>query len=150
MSIFGKLFGGEEAAKSVVKTSLQLIDDAFYTKAEKESDHLKERIQVAKSVQTWLENSGGPNLARRVIAIGIFAMWFSMLLASMVIHIASIFVDDAVTRAVMDEVSDDTRGFAADISIEMMLVLGYYFAAPQVDKFAAPLVQKAMNMVGKK
>ena len=142
MSLIGRIFGSEKASESLVKTGLKMIDDAFYTDAERASDHMKERIQVAKSVQQWMESSGGPNLARRVIAMGIFGMWAFLWASSVIVHIATIFVGDPVLREVMDTVSTDARDYAVEINAEMILVLGYYFAAPQIDKFAAPLVAK--------
>ena len=149
-SLLGRIFGGKKAAETLVDTGLGLIDKAFYTKEEKAEDHLRERVEAAKAVTAWLQVSGGPNLARRFIAMGIFLMWFMLWGLSVVIDIGTIFVADALTREVMDQVVVRTRDYANDINAEMLLVLGYYFAAPQIDKFAAPMAQKLASKIASK
>ena len=148
--LIGRIFGGQKAAETLVETGLSLVDKAFYTKEERAEDHMKARIQAAESVTAWLTVSGGPNLARRFIAMGIFGMWFLLWASSVVIDIATIWVSDVITRETMLHVTQRTRDYASEINAEMILVLGYYFAAPQIDKFAAPLAQKVANSIGKK
>ena len=146
-SLLGRIFGGKKASEALVDSGLSIIDKAFYTKEERAEDHLKARIQAAEAVTAWLQVSGGPNLARRFIAMGIFLMWFLLWGISVVIDIATIFVADVIIRETMDQVVGRTRAYANDINAEMLLVLGYYFAAPQIDKFAAPLAQKVAQKV---
>ena len=141
-TLLGRIFGGKKAAESLVDTGLGLIDKAFYTKEEKAQDHLQYRIETAKAVTAWLQTSGGPNLARRFIAMGIFGMWFALWATSVVIDIISIWILDPFIRESMQQVIQRTKEYAGDITPEFMLVLGYYFAAPQLDKFISPLAEK--------
>ena len=147
LGLLGRIFGGQKAVEQLADSGLKIIDKAFYTKEEKAENHLKARLQAAEAVTAWLQTSGGPNLARRFIAIGIFGMWFGLWCTSVLLDIASIFVSEPFIRESMQQVILRTKEYAGDITPEFMLVLGYYFAAPHLDQFVGPIGKKIASKI---
>ena len=148
-TLLGRIFGGKKAAESLVDTGLGLIDKAFYTeRGEGLWTTCNTGSKQPKAVTAWLQTSGGPNLARRFIAMGIFGMWFALWATSVIIDIISIWILDPFIRESMQQVIQRTKEYAGDITPEFMLVLGYYFAAPQLDKFISPLAEKIARKNG--
>lgn len=135
MGWLGKLFGTDDAVKQVIDTGSALLDDAFYTDAEKAEDIAKDRSEVRRMVVEWMANTQGQNLSRRLIALSVTASWLFMYLLSTVLGLVAVWVDPELHQrlnesiTVLDGRNDSMTG-------AVMLILGFYFAAPKIGQIA--------------
>ena len=83
MSFWGKIFGTEKALNSVVEGVTSGLDALVYTDEEKATDAANDRKQARQAVIDWMTATQGQNLARRVIALTVTAMWTLQYLLSM-------------------------------------------------------------------
>lgn len=135
MGWLGKLFGTDDAVKQVIDTGSALLDDAFYTDAEKAEDIAKDRSEVRRMVVEWMANTQGQNLSRRLIALSVTASWLFMYLLSTGLGLVAVWVDPELHQrlnesiTVLDGRNDSMTG-------AVMLILGFYFAAPKIGQIA--------------
>ena len=61
MSWLGKLFGTDKAAEKLLDTGKQLLDDAFYTEAERAESAAQDRSEVRKMLVEWMASTQGQN-----------------------------------------------------------------------------------------
>lgn len=135
MSWLGKLFGTDKAVGSVLETGKELLDDAFYTDDEKASDRKESAKDVRAMIVEWMKNTQGQNLSRRVIALGTTLTWLLQFWLAWVFSVVAIFCE-ADVAAKLAEAAELTRTSAADMSGAVLLVLGFYFAAPKISEIA--------------
>ena len=128
MSILGNLFGTEKALTEVVGVARGLLDEAFYTDQEEAADRAVARERGQEMIIRWVEASKGSNLARRYIALAVTFMWLAMYGLAAVMDLAGVWY---TSRAAQLTSSADLIGGRADaLTSAVMLILGYYFAAP--------------------
>ena len=148
MSWVGKLFGTDEAVREVLNTGKELLDDAFYTDAEKASDRRESADATRAVLIEWFKNTQGQNLSRRVIALSSVGTWLLGVIIATVLSISGIWVDAAVAPRL-----DLTVGILDSRNEEMgsivLLVLTYYFAAPKVGEVAEVVMSRFGNKSGK-
>ena len=149
MSFFGKVFGSDAAIDKVIGHGKELLDDAFYTDEEKAADRAQAARETRGLVNEWIKNSQGQNLARRVLALSIGFVWLSLFLIATLLDLAGVFVDmptavDAgqvvynkfsQASQIIDKRNDQMTG-------AIMLILGFYFAAPKISEIANTAMQK--------
>ena len=135
MSWLGKLFGTDKAVGSVLETGKELLDDAFYTDDEKASDRKESAKDVRAMIVEWMKNTQGQNLSGRVIALGTTLTWLLQFWLAWVFSVVAIFCE-ADVAAKLTEAAELTRTSAADMSGAVLLVLGFYFAAPKISEIA--------------
>ncbi len=135
MGWLGKLFGTDNAVEQVISTGERLLDDAFYTDAERAEDTARDRSEVRTMVVEWMANTQGQNLSRRVIALSVTGVWLLMYMLSTVLGLGAVWVDASLNArllesiAILDERNDAMTG-------AVMLILGFYFAAPKIGQIA--------------
>ena len=135
MSWLGKLFGTDNAVEQVISTGERLLDDAFYTDAERAEDTARDRSEVRTMVVEWMANTQGQNLSRRVIALSVTGVWLLMYMLSTVLGLGAVWVGASLNArllesiAILDERNDAMTG-------AVMLILGFYFAAPKIGQIA--------------
>lgn len=134
----GKIFGTEKAITAVIDNVSKGLDALIYTDEEKAGDAAKDRAAARGMVITWMESTKGQNLARRLIALCIVFVWLFQYLSCMVMGVVGIWVDDPekvlASAKIIGESAERMNG-------AVMLILGFYFAAP----YMGNLVQGAMN-----
>ena len=140
MSIWGRIFGTENALNSVVDGVKNGLDALVYTDEEKASDSAKDRSEARAMVVHWMQATQGQNLARRLIALTINGTWLSMYLISVFCSMAAVFFDD---NSKIIAVSDVAKAAATDMNPAVMLILAFYFAAPHMGDIAKAFVNKA-------
>ena len=140
----GKLFGTDEAVKGVLETGRELLDDAFYTDAEKAEDRSLAAAGVRNMVVDWMGNTQGQNLSRRLIAVSVTSIWLSMYIIATVMDVAAVWLPELYyqrlvdTSQLLDSRNDSMTG-------AVMLILGFYFAAPKI----AAIAEAAMSRFSK-
>lgn len=138
MGFLAKLFGGGDPVSSVVKTVGDALDTLTYTDQEKATAAAKERAAARAAVVAWMAASSGQNIARRCIALSIVAAWLLAKVSATIAYIAS-----------EPAAGDRLTALADSMSGEMMLILAFYFAAPHMGQFIAPVVNR-LKTNGKK
>jgi hypothetical protein len=140
LSFLGKLFGSDAALEKVVDTASGLLDEAFYTDQEEAEDKAAARSEAQGLVIKWMEASTGSRLARRVIAFAITGTWLAMYWMTAMSAIAAIWLEDKADRLNQSGLVMDA---AADVMISpVMLILGFYFAAPYMGDLAKGALQR--------
>lgn len=143
MSFFGKLFGSDKALEKVVDTASGLLDEAFYTKEEKAADKAAARTEAQKMVIQWMEASTGSRLARRAIAFAITGTWLGMYWMTAVLAVCSVWATEASDKLKASGLIIDA---AADVMVSpVMLILGFYFAAPYMGDLAKGALERFGN-----
>lgn len=138
--MLGILNGSGEVAK-LANTGLSLIDKAFYTKEEQAADHRKANQELAMYTLKWLDASKGQNVARRVIALMIMTVWVTTYIAGVTLAVSAVFVAPEMAAKLI-EASGILKDSAENISAEVMLILGFYFATPHLAKFVEPIAER--------
>ena len=89
-------------------------------------------------VVDWMKNTQGQNLARRLLALSISGVWLSMWVASALVSMAAVFVNDSgtMTALKLGAVSDIAQANAGEMNAPVMLILAFYFAAPHMGDVA--------------
>ena len=127
MSLFGKIFSSDSALEKGVDAAIKGVDAVFYTDEEKASDKKEILKEVGKQILEWMAASQGHRLARRVISVAITAVWLLMYVLAAVMNIAAVFV--AGNQSLRDS-ADSLYDYAVSMNGAVMLILGFYFAAP--------------------
>ncbi len=139
MSFWGKIFGTEKALTGIVDGVTNGLDALVYTDEEKASDATKERSEARLMVVKWMESTQGQNLARRLIALSITAVWLLMYLIKSTVAVVSVWVDNPEMWLDTAKVVGDS---AESMNGAMMLILAFYFAAPHMGDIARAAMNK--------
>lgn len=139
MSFIGRVFGTEKALVKTVDSVTKGLDALVYTDEEKAADAASDRSEARKMVVGWMEATQGQNLARRLIALSITAVWLSMYLLSVGFSMLAVFLDSAEK---ISEVGEIAKSAATDMNPAIMLILAFYFAAPHMSGIAKAVTGK--------
>lgn len=139
----GKIFGTEKALTAIIDNVSSGLDKLIYTKEEKAEDAAKDRAAARAMVINWMESTKGQNLARRSIALCIVSVWLLQYLSCMALSVAGIWASSPEKIIASAQV---VGTFAEKMNGAVMLILGFYFAAP----YMGSIVGKAMDKFGKK
>lgn len=141
MGILGQLFGSEKVMDAAIGGITKGFDALVYTDEEKAGDAAKERSEARSMIVDWIKNSQGQNIARRLIALIITAVWLLMYLVSTGLDVAVVWID----QSLRDQVSQSAIAIgerADSMTGAMMLILAFYFAAPHMDKIVGAALGK--------
>ena len=123
--IFGKLF----ASDKVVDSGISLIDKAFYTDEEKAEDKQRASDRKDQLVIDWIEASKGSNIARRFIAVLVTFLWVFLFVFGWAVSQYAIW-SEKLTIEKLKLIQEANAPYLEQATGAMMLVLGFYFAAP--------------------
>ena len=138
MGFLGKMFGSEKALSGIVDGVSKGLDALVYTNEEKAQDAAKERSEARGMVVQWMQSTQGQNISRRFIAISTTLVWLSMIIIGFCVSIAGVWVIDDVDKLAQTiDIVETTRD---DMSPVVMLVFGFYFAAPHMGKMAQAFI----------
>lgn len=144
MSFWGRLFGTDTAIEKTIETVSNGLDKLYYTDEEKAEDAQKDRSEARQMVVQWMAATNGQNLARRLLALAITFTWLGMYVIASIGSVISVWVDKPDNWI---KSSDMIFGYAKDLNPAVMLILGFYFAAPYMGSIAQGALDK---MKGKK
>ena len=144
MSFLGRLFGTEKSMEKAVDGLVSGLDKLVYTDEEKSEAVAADRSEARKTIIAWMGATQGQNLSRRILALSISSVWLSQYLIAWIMDTAVIWVTDPALAAKITESSNVIGERATQMNGAMMLILGFYFAAP----YMGDLVKGAMNKFG--
>ena len=139
MGILGRILGSDEAITTGIKTVAKGLDALVYTDEEKASDHAKSVTEARKMVIDWIQASQGHRLSRRVISLAITFVWLSMYVLGALLSVVAVWVDNAAQFKESAKVIGD---YADSMNGAVMLILGFYFAAPHLAEIVKPAMEK--------
>ena len=142
----GRLFGSNEAVNKGVDAITSGIDKLFYTEEEKAEASLVLRQKAGELLIDWMAATQGQNIARRLLAVLIAFTWLIMYLISAALNVAVIWISNASIVANIQKSADVIGDRATEMNGAMMLILGFYFAAPHL----GDIVNVAMTKFGGK
>lgn len=146
--LLGKIFGSEKAIGKVVDTASSLFDKLHYSEEEK----AEIRLKLGNLVIDWIDKSKGMNLARRIIALGTLTVWLGNYIMAGLCGFLAILLTGrhpatkeliaANTRQVemLEKQAELFSSNASGLGGEVMLIFGFYFAAPHLGQFISPAV----------
>ena len=134
-SVIGRVFGTDKAAETLVDRTASALDKLVYTKEEQAEDEARSVTEARQMIVDWMKATSGQNLARRIIALVVTAMWVVAKTATLVLSLVPVWVRDVDIdkfRETLKIIADSS----SDVTSAMMLVLGFYFAAPYMGDIA--------------
>jgi hypothetical protein len=142
--IIGRVLGSPVAMDKAVGGFAKGLDALVYTKEEKADDARKDTAEFRGVMVEWFKNSQGQNLSRRILALTITFAWIGMFFLSCGTAIAAIFVDNAgdVTQEKLQWVAGFIGDNAERLNGGVMLIIGFYFAAPHLGAIIKPAMEK--------
>lgn len=142
-ALFGKLFGTDRAAESLINNTSNALDKLIYTAEEKAEDIAKDRSAARNMIIDWMSTTSGQNLSRRLIALTITIMWVVSKISTIILSIIPIWHLNHTKE--YNQTLQIVADSSSDITSAMMLVLGFYFAAP----YMGDLAKGALEKIGK-
>ncbi len=143
--LFKRIFAGEETIKEVLSAARDGIDALVYTDEERAVDAAKERAAARGMVVEWMQATSGQNLARRWLTVAITTTWLGQYLVAQAFTIFTIWLPVG-KRVAFRETAELMASYAEQMNGAVMLIVGFYFAAPHLDK----IVAGAMDKFGKR
>lgn len=141
IGLLGRLFGSDKAFSKVADHAAAGLDKLIYTDEEKSDVVAADRSEARQMLIEWLRHTQGQNLARRVIAFMIAGVWLMQFMAAQLLAIYSTWADPEILDK-LRETATILSDNANQMNGAMMLLLGFYFAAPHLDKIISPAMQK--------
>lgn len=132
----GKIFASDKAIETGISMIDRGVDMAFYTDEEKAQAIERKETRKDKMIMDWIESRKGSNLSRRFIAILVSCMWAFLFLFSWVSQQAAIWLDK-MTAEKLELMKAANESYLDQASGAMMLVLGFYFAAPYMGEIVS-------------
>ena len=132
LGIFGKIFGSAKALEEIVEAGKSGIDKLFYTSEERADNAAKERQQARQMVVGWMESTKGQNVARRLIALLVIAVWLLLYLGGLTLNVMTIWVSNVHMSVQISASAEMINGAAFQMNGAVMLIIGFYFAAPHM------------------
>ena len=136
---FGKLFGSDKALDSVVSGAVRGLDALVYTSEEKADAAAKDRTEARRMVVAWMAATQGQNLARRLIALSITAVWLLQFIIAQALGVVAVW---SGTPEKWTESATVMTGGASAMNSAVMLILAFYFAAPHMGDIAKAVTGK--------
>ena len=141
LGFLGKLFGSDKALDKVIDTGKELLDEAFYTDQEEAIDRAKAAEKSRAMIIDWIQASTGSRLARRVLAFAITGVWLLLHLVSTGFLTLGVWVNEGLAAKLVESSQLlDVR--SAGMQGAVMLILGFYFAAPYMGDLAKGALAK--------
>ena len=138
-SVIGKIFGSDKAITSVISNASSALDKLVYTSEEKAEDQAKAVTEARGMVINWMESTKGQNLARRLIALMVTAVWITQYLVMCSLSVIAVWVDQPAKFHASAKVIGDN---AQSMNAAMMLILAFYFSAPYLGDVAKGALKK--------
>lgn len=126
----GKIFGTEKALTSVIDSVSSGLDKLNFSDQEKAEFNSK----MTDKVVSWVESSSGQNRTRRFLAIIITMIWLLQYVFAMVASAITPWVNSDVAVPLKESVMI-VGSYAEGMTGAMMLIIGFYFAAPHMGSF---------------
>jgi len=143
-SLLGRIFGTEKATTSIIDNVSKGLDALVYTDEEKAQDAAKDRAAARQMIIKWMETTKGQNLARRLIALSIVAVWLFQYLASTCLNVAAIWLSSPEKLTESARIIGES---AKNLNAPIMLILAFYFSAPYMGDIARGVMVKFSKVI---
>ena len=137
--MLGRLFGSQKSIDNAVQNVAHGLDALVFTKQEQADRHAAMIEKAGNLLLTWLDATQGQNLARRVLAFGIFGVWAVLYVSSATVAVVAVWMDNTAEWQNSAQIVGD---YASQMDAPMMLIIGFYFAAPHLDKIIGPVLER--------
>lgn len=137
----GKIFGTDKAAGALINNVSNGLDKLVYTKQEQAEAEAASVTEARRMVVDWLKSTSGQNLSRRIIALVVTGMWTVAKTVSVALPVAVVW-SDSLDPGKVQKTLEIISTSASDITSAMMLVLGFYFAAPYMGDIAKGALER--------
>lgn len=141
MKTLGKMFGTGDALNDIVDKAAAGIDKLTYTEEERAEAAAADRSEARGMVVQWMQASQGQNLARRLIALIVTAVWLFMYLITLALAVAAVFASGDTVET-LNSAAQLIGERAYEMNGAMMLILGFYFAAPHMGDIARAAIDR--------
>lgn len=141
--LLGRIFGSDKAIESTISSVSNGLDKLYYSDEEKAEDAAKARTEARQMIVAWMQATQGQNLARRLIALSVVFVWLFLYVASMIGGVIASWQDNPEKWIESARIVGD---YANGMNGPVMLILGFYFAAPHMGSIA----EKALSRFGKR
>lgn len=138
---FGRMFGTDKAIEKSIDLVGNGLDKLWYTDEEKAQDVAKERAAARGILIEWVDKSQGQNIARRFLALVITSTWLFMYLAEAGLHVSAIWLSGENAQ-MLTQSAQLIGARAMEMNGAMMLILGFYFAAPHLGRIVGPAMER--------
>ena len=138
MGFLGRLLGSPKALTDTVNAVSDGLGQFIYTKEEKAEDQAKAITEGRQMLIKWMETTQGQNLARRLIALSITAIWLLMFIGRMGLGIAGVWLQGAEWGDSAQVIGDNIEQMTGAV----MLILGFYFASPYLGQITGVAMDK--------
>jgi hypothetical protein len=135
----GKMFGTEKAIDKLIDQGAKAIDVLYYSNEEKAVDAAKDVSEVRSMIVEWMKNTEGQNLARRFISIVVTGTWTASHFVAVSLSAVSVWTGHP---ELWMQSSKTVGEFAEKTTGAMMLVLGFYFAAPHLGAIVTGAIER--------
>lgn len=140
MSLIGRVFGTDSAVEKTIESVRHLADEAFYTKQEESEDKRAATTEARGLLVRWLEATSPSRLARRIIAMAITGTWLALFIAATLFSLFSVWADEAGDK--LNQSAALVDGRIDMMTPAVMLILGFYFAAPHMGAIAETALKR--------
>lgn len=138
------MFGSDAAVEKTIDTVANGLDKLIYTDEERAEAAAQSRSEARTMFIEWVRNSQGQNIARRFLALVIAFTWLSQYFLAQIFSVMAVWSDPEMVPRLTQSAEVVSQNADA-MTGAMMLILGFYFAAPQLGK----IVDGAMSRFGK-
>ncbi|MDB4278449.1 hypothetical protein N9917_02465 [Deltaproteobacteria bacterium] len=135
----GRLLGAPKALEKGVEAVSNGLDKLVFTDEEKADVNAAAITEGRKMIVEWMKSTQGQNLARRIIALSITAVWLLQHFLAQVFGVVAVWSEHSQQWIDSAKVMSDGAGSMSD---PIMLILGFYFMAPHMGKIAEKLFSK--------
>jgi hypothetical protein len=136
-SWLGKIF----ASDASIASGLDMIDKAFHTDQEKAESLNKIIMHKDNILISWIESSKGANMSRRFLAFLVSGIWAFMFLFGWVSEQIAIW-SGKLEKERLELMVASNAEYLDKATGGMLLVLGFYFAAPYMGAIVGTAIEK--------
>jgi hypothetical protein len=139
MGLFGRIFGTAETAKEIVTSVRDGLDALVFTDEERDGAAAKDRAEARGMIVNWMKTTSGQNLARRFLAMAITMGWLAQYMAANLFAVVAVFMEEPKAFLAASEVMGS---YADQMNGAVMLILGFYFAAPHLSAIVPAAIER--------
>jgi hypothetical protein len=136
-SWLGKIF----ASDASIASGLDMIDKAFHTDQEKAESLNKIIMHKDNILISWIESSKGANMSRRVVSLLVSGLWGCLFLFGWVSEQIAIW-SGKLEKERLELMVASNAEYLDKATGGMLLVLGFYFAAPYMGAIVGTAIEK--------
>ena len=138
----GTMMGSQASKNSLIDTAANAVDKLIYTKQEMAEDERAARNKAFEVTMDWISTTKGQNLARRWLAMMLSSIWAIQFVIGGLMNIVSVWVSNPILIENLHKTSELIAEQRSGMDGAMMLIIGFYFAAPSIMKFAPAAMKK--------